>query len=117
MNWSLLRWPTSADARRPKQQRHSCASWRISNPRAGKNNSTKVYRQVKKRAGFETAIAAFLAELLAAYGDEWRGGWIRCSLDKDERKGHPVTWPQFRNVREAWVAAQLVDTVKGSPGR
>ena len=39
-------------------------------PRAGKNNSTKVYRQVKKRAGFETAIAAFLAELLAAYGDE-----------------------------------------------
>ena len=39
-------------------------------PRAGKNDSTKVYRQVKKRAGFETAIAAFLAELLAAYGDE-----------------------------------------------
>jgi len=85
-------------------------------PRVGKNDSTKVYRQVKKRAGFETAVAAFLAELLAAYGDEWRGGWIRCSLDKDERKGHPVTWPQFRNVREAWVAAQLVDTVKGYPG-
>ena len=85
-------------------------------PRAGKNNSTKVYRQVKKRAGFETAIAAFLAELLAAYGDEWRGGWIRCSLDKDERKGHSVTWSQFRNVREAWVAAQLVDTVRGYPG-
>jgi hypothetical protein len=85
-------------------------------PRAGKNNNTKVYRQVKKRARFETAIAAFLAELLAAYGDEWRGGWIRCSLDKDERKGHPVTWPQFKNVREAWVAGRLVDTVKGYPG-
>jgi ribosomal protein L17 len=85
-------------------------------PRAGKSDSIKAYRQVKKRAGFETAIAAFLAELLAAYGDERRGGWLRCSLDKDERKGHRVTWSQFRNVREAWVAGRLVDIVKGYPG-
>jgi hypothetical protein len=83
---------------------------------AGKNESTKTYRQVKTRTGFELAIAAFLAELLAAHGDEWRGGWIRCSLNKEDFKGQEVTYRQFANVREAWVAAGLVDEVKGFPG-
>jgi hypothetical protein len=83
---------------------------------AGENQCTKAYRQVKRRAGFELAIAAFLTELLAAHGDERRGGWIRCSLNKEDRKGQAVTHRQFANVREAWVAGGLVDEVKGYPG-
>jgi hypothetical protein len=83
---------------------------------AGKNTSARAYRQVKTRTGFELTIAAFLAELLAAHGDERRGGWIRCSLNKDERKGQAVTHSQFANVRKAWVAAGLVEEVKGFPG-
>jgi hypothetical protein len=83
----------------------------------GKNGSAKAYRQVKTLAAFELAIAAFLAELLAAHGDEWRGGWLRCSLDKDDRKSQAVTHSQFANVRKAWVAAGLVDEVKGYPGK
>jgi len=68
---------------------------------AGKEEGAKPYRQVKTKAAFELAIAAFLAELLAAHGDERRGGWIRCSLNKDDRKGQAVTSRQFANVREA----------------
>jgi hypothetical protein len=82
----------------------------------GKNGSAKAYRQLKKKGAFELAIAAFLAELLAAHGDERRGGWLRCSLDKDIRKGQAVTHSQFANVRKAWVTAGLVDEVKGYPG-
>jgi len=84
-------------------------------PRGG-SKSAKAYRQVKTRSGFELAIAAFLSELLAAHGDERRGGWIRCSLNKDDRKGQAVTQRQFANVRDAWVAAGLVEEVKGYPG-
>jgi hypothetical protein len=85
-------------------------------PRGAKKEGTKPYKQVKTRTAFEIAIAAFLAELLAAYGDEWRGGWIRCSLNKEDRKGQAVTHSQFANVRKTWLAAGLVDEVKGYPG-
>jgi hypothetical protein len=84
--------------------------------RAGKSKSAKAYRQVRTRAGFELAIAAFLAELLAAHGDERRGGWMRCSLNKEDFTGQAVTHRQFANVRAAWVSAGLVDEVKGYPG-
>jgi hypothetical protein len=82
----------------------------------GAGQSAKPYRQVKTRAAFELAIAAFLAELLAAHGDERRGGWIRCSLNKEDFKGQAVSYRQFANVRDAWVAMGLVDEVKGFPG-
>jgi hypothetical protein len=84
---------------------------------AGKNGSAKAYKQVKTLGAFELAIAAFLAELLAAHGDERRGGWIRCSLNKEDRKGQAVTHSQFTNVRKAWDAAGLADEVKGYPGK
>jgi len=83
---------------------------------AEKSESAKAYKQVKTRTGFELAIAAFLAELLAAHGDERRGGWVRCSLNKEDLKGQAVTHTQFANVRKAWVSAGLVDEVKGYPG-
>jgi hypothetical protein len=83
---------------------------------AGKNGGGRPYRQVKTRAAFELAIAAFLAELLAAHGDERRGGWIRCSLKKKDFSGKDVTHANFTNVRDAWLAAGLLEEVKGYPG-
>jgi hypothetical protein len=76
----------------------------------------KPYARDKTKAAYESANAAFLAELLAAHGDEYRGGWIRCSLDKDKFKGQRVSWRLFNDVRNSWVAAGLVLTVKGYPG-
>ena len=83
----------------------------------GKSERVKAYRQVKTKADFELAIAAFLAELLAAYGDERRGGWIKCSLKKDAFKGQTVSSRQFANVRKAWITAGLVEEVPGYPGK
>ncbi len=83
---------------------------------ADKKEGGKPYRQVKTRAAFELAIAAFVAELLAAHSDKRRGGWIRCSLKKKDFSGKAVTHAHFTNVRDAWVAAELVDEVKGYPG-
>lgn len=76
----------------------------------------KPYALRRTKPAFEHAIAAFLAELLAAHGDELRGGWIRCSLDKDKFKGQQVTWAHFGNLRAAWDAAGLIETKKGYPG-
>ena len=84
-------------------------------PRGAGKKGAKPYRQVKTRAAFELTIGAFLAELLAAHSDTRRGGWIRCSLKKDF-SGKAVTHANFTNVRDAWVAAGLVDEVKGYPG-
>jgi len=66
------------------------------------------YARVKTKVAFENAIGAFLGELLAAHGDEHRGGWIRCSLDKEKFKGQRVKYRQFDNVRHAWNAAGLI---------
>jgi hypothetical protein len=85
-------------------------------PRGAGKRGAKPYRQVKTLAAFELTIAAFLAELLAAHSDKRRGGWIRCSLKKKDFSGEAVTHANFTNVRDAWVAAGLVDEVKGYPG-
>jgi hypothetical protein len=76
----------------------------------------KPYARIKTKEAYENANAAFLAELLAAYGDEYRGGWIRCSLDKERRKGQRVTTRLFDDVRKSWTAAGLVLFVRGYPG-
>jgi hypothetical protein len=76
----------------------------------------KPYARIKTKEPYENANAAFLAELLAACGDEYRGGWIRCSLDKRKRTGQRVTSRLFEDVRASWVAGGLVLTVKGYPG-
>jgi hypothetical protein len=76
----------------------------------------KPYARIKTKEAYENANAAFLAELLAAHGDEYRGGWIRCSLDKRKRTGQRVTSRLFDDVRTSWVAGGLVLTVKGYPG-
>ena len=38
-------------------------------------------------------------------------------MNKADRKRQAVTHTQFANVREAWVASELVDEVKGYPGK
>ena len=76
----------------------------------------KPYARIRTKEPYENANAAFLAELLAAHGDEYRGGWIRCSLDKRKFTGQRVTSRLFEDVRTSWVAGGLVLTVKGYPG-
>jgi len=71
---------------------------------------------IKTKEKYENATAAFLAELLGAYGDEFRGSWLRCSLDKDDFKGQHVTLRMFNHVRHAWTDAGLVLHVRGYPG-
>src|SRR6267142_4084538 len=84
-------------------------------PRKG-DAQGKHYARVKTKAAYENANAAFLAELLAAHGDEYRGGWIRCSLDKDRFKGQHVSYRMFDDVRKSWTEAGLVLFKKGYPG-
>src|SRR5215211_7684923 len=75
----------------------------------------KHYARVKTKAAYENANAAFLAELLVAYGDEYRGGWIRCSLDKDDFKDQRVSYRMFNDVRQSWTEAGLVQHKPGYP--
>lgn len=78
--------------------------------------SGKQYARVKTKEKYENASAAFIAELLAAYGDEFRGGWIRCSLDKDGFRGQRVSLRLFDHLRHSWTEAGLVLHKKGYPG-
>ena len=83
------------------------------------------YKQVKTRAGFELGIAAFLGELLAAHGDDWRGGWVRCSLKKKGFSGKAVTHAHSRygmlgslqdrlvQVRKSGTIARQADPIQG----
>jgi hypothetical protein len=84
-------------------------------PRDGGTN-TKTYTQSKTRPALELAIAAFVAELLAAQADDQRAGWLRCSINKEQFTGKAVAYRQFDNVRKAWIAAGLIETVIGYPG-
>jgi hypothetical protein len=77
----------------------------------------KPYARIKTKEAFENTNAAFLAELLSAYGDQYRGGWIRCSLNKEKFKGQRVSYHLFNNVRKSWTEAGLVRFKKGYPGR
>ena len=81
------------------------------------NAQGKHYARVKTKAGYEHANAGFLAELLAAYGDDFRGGWIRCSLDKDNFKGQRVSYRMFNDVRQSWTEAGLVEHRPGYPAK
>jgi hypothetical protein len=80
-----------------------------------KASSTRPYAQVKTREGYDAAVAAFLADLLSVRGSKRGTGWVRVSLKKDDYKGRPVTFRQFDNVREAWTAADLIQTKSGYP--
>jgi hypothetical protein len=80
------------------------------------NAQGKHYARVKTKEGYKNANAAFLAELLSAYGDDYRGGWIRSSLDKDNFKGQRVTYRMFNDVRQSWSEAGLVEHRAGYPG-
>ena len=79
-------------------------------------SSGKLYKQVKTKHRYETAVAAFIAELLSVVGSKRETDWIRVSLDKDDYKDRTVTFKQFQNVRQAWTAEGLIETKKGYSG-
>jgi hypothetical protein len=64
------------------------------------------------------AIAAFLADLLMARGNEDGAGWLRLSLDKKGfKKPSPVSYRMFDGLRTAWTAAGLIAEHPGYPGK
>jgi hypothetical protein len=75
------------------------------------------YGRHKTEAAYETATAAFLAELLSAYENNCRDKWLRCSLDKNRFKGEQVSFRMFDGVRKSWADAGLVHFRKGLAGR
>jgi hypothetical protein len=64
------------------------------------------------------AIAAFLADLLTAQGNEDGAGWLRRSLAKNDfKKPSPVSYRMFGGLRTSWKAAGLIDEHAGYPGQ
>jgi hypothetical protein len=64
------------------------------------------------------AIAAFLADLLMAQGNEDGAGWLRLSLNKKGfKKPSPVSYRMFDGLRTAWKAAGLIAEHAGYPGK
>jgi len=76
----------------------------------------KPYRQIKTKGGYEAAVAALLAELLAVHGSGLDTDWIRVSLVRANFTGGLVSFRQLDNVRKVWLTAGLIETKKGYPG-
>jgi hypothetical protein len=87
-------------------------------PRAAQASTrTKLANKPRKlEPDFHRAIAAFLAELLAARAEEGAAGWLRLSLDKDKFKGALVSYRMFNGVRKTWRSAGLIEEQKGCVG-
>jgi hypothetical protein len=75
------------------------------------------YMRIKTKAAYETATAAFLAELLLAHSSDRRNQWLSCSLDKNRFSGQPVSSRMFDNVRKTWTKERLVQVKRHIPGR
>ena len=86
-------------------------------PRTTKN-ATRSNRPRKLEPQLHAAIGAFLADLLAAQGNEEGGGWLRLSLAKNAfKKPSLVSYRMFAGVRTSWKAARLIEEHAGYPGK
>ena len=79
-------------------------SWR---PRGAR---TKRKGRIEK---LQTAIGAFLADLLSARNDPDANGWTWRSLNKSGFTGHAVSFRDFDAVVSAWLACGLLERVAG----
>jgi hypothetical protein len=76
------------------------------------------YKPGKLLPQIHAAIAAFLADLLMAQGNEDGAGWLRLSLAKNGfKKPNAVSYRMFDGTRQSWKAAGLIDEHAGYPGR
>jgi hypothetical protein len=86
-------------------------------PRTTKN-ATRSNRPRKLKPQVHAAIAAFLADLLMAQGNEDSAGWLRLSLAKNNfKRPNPVSYRTFEGLRDAWKAAGLIAEHAGYPGK
>jgi hypothetical protein len=76
----------------------------------------KAYARKKTLVDHAHAVAAFVADLLAAVHSDRSEGWLRCSLKKEHYTGQNVTWRMFDAVRQAFTEAGLVEHLPGYPG-
>jgi hypothetical protein len=84
-----------------------------------RNSAVRVrhYMRIKTKTAYETATAAFLAELLSAHSSDRRNQWLACSLDKNRFSGQAVSSRMFDNVRKAWTKERLVQVKRHKSGR
>ncbi|WP_271615226.1 hypothetical protein [Bradyrhizobium sp. CCBAU 51627] len=75
----------------------------------------KSYARDKTLMKHVTAVAAFVADLLAAIESDRSEGWLRCSLRKSDYTNQRVTWRMFDAVRQAFAEAGLVEHKPGYP--
>jgi hypothetical protein len=86
-------------------------------PRTTKK-ATRSNQPRKLEPQVHAAIAAFLADLLMAQGNEDGAGWLRLSLAKNGfKKPSPVSYRLFDGLRTSWKAAGLIAERKGYPGK
>jgi hypothetical protein len=86
-------------------------------PRTTKN-ATRSNKARTLEPKVHAAIAAFLADLLMAQGNEECAGWLRLSLAKNNfKKPAPVSYRMFEGLRDAWKAAGLIAEHAGYPGK
>ncbi|GMO42394.1 hypothetical protein [Bradyrhizobium sp. TM233] len=76
----------------------------------------RIYARDKTLASYQTAAAAFLADLLDAIRRGRSEGWLRCSQRKTDYSGQIVTWRMFDGVRTSWQEAGLLDHKPGYDG-
>ncbi|WP_426440670.1 hypothetical protein [Bradyrhizobium genosp. P] len=77
----------------------------------------KAYARHKTSARYETAVAAFLADLFDAIRRDRSEGWLRCSQQKGDYTGQVVKWRMFDGVQTSWLEAGLLDHKPGYDGR
>jgi len=76
----------------------------------------KAYRRDKTSARYETAVAAFIAELLDAIRRDRSEGWVRVSQRKTDYSGKAVTWRMYDGVQKSWREAAFLDHKPGYDG-
>jgi hypothetical protein len=86
---------------------------RYPRPQAAKG---KEYARRKTLVDYANAVGAFIFDLLAAIARNRSEGWVRCSHNKSDYTGQPVTWAMFDGVRKAWIEAGLIEHKPGYPG-
>jgi hypothetical protein len=86
-------------------------------PRTTKN-ATRSNKPRKLEPKVHAGIAAFLADLLMAQGNEDGAGWLRLSLNKKGfSRPNPVSYRTFDGLRTSWKAAGLIAEHAGYPGK
>lgn len=74
-------------------------------------------RRINRRRGrldkFQTAIGAFLTDLLLAQNDPEANGWVWRSLSKESFTGQTVSFRDFKALVAGWVACALIERTPG----